>query len=224
MAAKNVNSNPKNGYLILSNEVVLDIISYLPEDVNQLRLVNRATNALVGPPRCMVLDKPCQSALLGAVRNAMNASPDSVSNLRYVMSHSKCYPCRYGRSTASETALRGEDDLDSPLHYACESWDSEGVINLLVAAGHDLNLECGWPRQRTPLFRACEVGNYATARNLLRAGADPRRGAYANWGSTEPLPLIHRAVLPPPQPPIVNIPTAPRLERDKEQMLLYGLW
>ncbi|KAK7937398.1 uncharacterized protein PG986_014266 [Apiospora aurea] len=82
MAAKNVNSDPKNGYLILPKEIVLDIIGYLPEDVNQLRLVNRATNALVGPPRCMVLDKPCQSALLGAVRNAMNASPESVSNLR----------------------------------------------------------------------------------------------------------------------------------------------
>ncbi|KAK7937401.1 uncharacterized protein PG986_014269 [Apiospora aurea] len=116
------------------------------------------------------------------------------------------------------TPLRGEDDLDSPLHYACESWDSDGVIKHLVAAGHDLNLECGRFQLRTPLFRACEVGNYATALNLLRAGADPRRGEYDDsFFSNDPLPLIHRAVLPPPWPPIVNIPK-PLAGREVEQL------
>ncbi|KAK8022612.1 hypothetical protein PG993_013379 [Apiospora rasikravindrae] len=87
MTAEDGSSDPTNGFLTLPNEIALEIISYLPQDaIRQLRLVNRATNVLVGPPRCMVLDKPCQTALLGALMNAMNAPPESVSNLRYVIS------------------------------------------------------------------------------------------------------------------------------------------
>ncbi|KAK7977946.1 hypothetical protein PG996_003997 [Apiospora saccharicola] len=50
------------------------------------------------------------------------------------------------------TALRAENELDSPLHYACESWNSKGAIRRLVAAGHDVNLNCGWPVRKTPLL------------------------------------------------------------------------
>ncbi|KAK8022610.1 hypothetical protein PG993_013377 [Apiospora rasikravindrae] len=122
------------------------------------------------------------------------------------------------------TALRGEDDLDSPLHYACESWDSEGVIQRLVAAGHDLNVECGRHRPMTPLFRACEVGNYVTALNLLRAGADPRRGQYASDWTTEPLPLIHRAVVPPPSAPSSISPPRHGECETWSRFVFYGRW
>ncbi|KAK7960531.1 hypothetical protein PG988_011745 [Apiospora saccharicola] len=73
-------------FLHLPNEIVLEIFSYLPQSAfDQLRLVNRAANALVGPPRRMVLNSPGQSALLRSVTSALNASPESFSKLRYAI-------------------------------------------------------------------------------------------------------------------------------------------
>ncbi|KAK8109090.1 hypothetical protein PG984_014891 [Apiospora sp. TS-2023a] len=81
--------------------------------------------------------------------------------------------------TDVRTALRGDSDMDSPLEYALETWDNEGVIKRLVAAGHNIN-NINKLRRQTAVRRACQVKNYAAALNMLRAGADPRSPA-TNW-------------------------------------------
>ncbi|KAK7909151.1 hypothetical protein PG985_015029 [Apiospora marii] len=73
---------PESPFLPLPNEIILEIFSYLPQaSFDQLRLVNRAANALVSPPQRMVLDSPGPSALLKSVTSALNASPESFSKL-----------------------------------------------------------------------------------------------------------------------------------------------
>ncbi|KAK7909150.1 hypothetical protein PG985_015028 [Apiospora marii] len=67
------------------NELILMIFELLPQHaLRQLRLVNRATNALLPSPPRMILRNPCQNALYEAVTEALNAPPDSIENVRYV--------------------------------------------------------------------------------------------------------------------------------------------
>ncbi|KAK8013385.1 hypothetical protein PG991_008978 [Apiospora marii] len=108
------------------------------------------------------------------------------------------------------TALRGQSDLDSPLHYACETWNSKGVIERLVSAGHNLNMT-GCISREPPLFRALELNNYAAALHLLRAGARTRRVRLFARGRRPAMPLLHRAAAPIPTSGIVEL-LVPRAE------------
>ncbi|KAK8109095.1 hypothetical protein PG984_014896 [Apiospora sp. TS-2023a] len=70
-------------FLPLPNEIVLEIFSHLPQSaLDQLRLVNRAANSLVGHPQRMVLNSPGQSSLARAVTTALDSSPEIFSKLR----------------------------------------------------------------------------------------------------------------------------------------------
>lgn len=135
---------------------------------------------------------------------------------------------RYGPSLVHCASARGLESLvqraiemdptilncttdESPFHYASETWNAEGVIRCLASAGADLEKITGYP-QLTPMFRACEVGNFSTALHLLRAGAQTRPhltspGRTSSRAAAEP--LLHLAVrsrdrffmntIPPPQ-------------------------
>lgn len=111
------------------------------------------------------------------------------------------------------------DECESPLHSASETWDSEGVIRCLVAAGADLEKTTS-EQELTPLFRACEVGNFSTAMHLLRAGAQTRprpssSGSSLSDSSAEP--LLHLAVRSKDCFVMEDIP-GPQESRDQEQI------
>ncbi|KAI1365259.1 hypothetical protein F5Y08DRAFT_338817 [Xylaria arbuscula] len=61
----------------------------------------------------------------------------------------------------------------SPLHYTVGCQGSKYVIKALVSAGCDLEAED--EDAMTPIWRACEVGNFATAIHLLAEGAQTRQ-------------------------------------------------
>lgn len=126
-----------------------------------------------------------------------------------------------GHDTLVQRAIdMGTDPSDSSvdgstaLHYASRSWNSEAVIKCLLSAGAELDAEND--EDQTPLFRACVVGNFPAAMQLLKAGADtsspniqhpPHRGllheaAKAGW---------HQDTLLAKRP-------KPQDDRDKEQL------
>lgn len=87
-------------------------------------------------------------------------------------------------STSSERAfVRG-----TPLHHAIENWESIQAIERLIDKRSDLEV----PNEDglTPLFRACQVGNFAAALQLLQAGVKTDLPK----GSQEHDPLLHFAV------------------------------
>ncbi|KAH9907024.1 ankyrin repeat-containing domain protein [Xylariomycetidae sp. FL2044] len=87
------------------------------------------------------------------------------------------------------------DTPETSLHYALEKWGNESVIKKLIAAGADLDAQ-GNGDVSPPIYRACEIGNFAAAQILLEAGAKTTRPAIARPGlpSVPAKPLMHVAV------------------------------
>ncbi|KAI1264422.1 ankyrin repeat-containing domain protein [Xylariaceae sp. FL1019] len=99
--------------------------------------------------------------------------------------------------------LQSEPSWDgNELHYATECWESERVIDLLVAAGVDINHNYGGG---TPIQRACWMGNFAAAMHILKAGANT------------PASLLHLAVCPRLPPEKLDVPEL-RESRLQEQL------
>ncbi|RYP93227.1 hypothetical protein DL770_000702 [Monosporascus sp. CRB-9-2] len=92
-----------------------------------------------------------------------------------------------------DPALLGRRAGDSPFDYTAQSWNSEGVIRCLVSAGADLDEE-NRDTHLTPIFRACEVGNFSTAMHLLRAGAQTAPAQPHGLVDFRRPPLLHYAV------------------------------
>ncbi|KAI0008702.1 ankyrin repeat-containing domain protein [Xylariaceae sp. FL0662B] len=112
------------------------------------------------------------------------------------------------------TLIHKNNKRASALHYVSQCWSSEGIIERLLSAGADL--EAKDHQGLTPIFRACQVGNFATAMHLLKAGAKTRPPRPPGW--TEHVkPLLHYAVGGRTGFWDKRIPT-PRKEREREQM------
>ncbi|RYP73988.1 hypothetical protein DL771_003299 [Monosporascus sp. 5C6A] len=120
------------------------------------------------------------------------------------------------RALEKDPALLGRRARDSPLDYATESWNSEGVIRCLLSAGADLDEE-NRDTHLTPIFRACDVGIFSTAMHLLRAGAQTTPAQLDGIDHFGRPPLLHYAVcgedyyVDQPRPP-------PQRARDEEQL------
>lgn len=119
------------------------------------------------------------------------------------------------RALETDPTLLGRG-ADSPLHYATESWNSEGVIRRLVCAGADLEHRGLLMDIGTPMFRACEIGNFSTAMHLLRAGASTRPRPCSPSHGLSSDPLLHLAVRS-RNHFIKDIPL-PQEDRDREQV------
>ncbi|RYP25731.1 hypothetical protein DL768_011426 [Monosporascus sp. mg162] len=120
------------------------------------------------------------------------------------------------RALEKDPALLARRARDSPFDYCTQSWNSEGVIRCLLSAGADLDEE-NRGTYLTPIFHACEVGNYSTAMHLLRAGAQTAPAQPGGIAHFRRPPLLHYAVccsdyfLDPPLSPAQRT-------RDEEQL------
>ncbi|KAK7960536.1 dil and ankyrin domain-containing protein [Apiospora saccharicola] len=120
--------------------------------------------------------------------------------------------------TDVRTHLQGDSELDSPLDYALETWDNEGVIKRLVVAGHNLNIVSRF--RNITVRRACRVKNYAAALNMLREGANPRWGASID---VETRSLLHLASTPVPRTTIIDLPVSHAERTLKQSDLIRSL-
>lgn len=96
------------------------------------------------------------------------------------------------RALEMEPTLAKKKTMESPLHYAIASWNSEGIIRRLREAGADLE-ETEDRGMMTPLYRACYFANYTTALHLLRAGAQ-LRPPLSERPPASRMPLLHLAL------------------------------
>ena len=107
----------------------------------------------------------------------------------------------FGQESLVRRALKADPSLvkrsakQNPLHCAALWWGDEDIVQILLEAGAEID-GLGCANLITPLYRACELGNFKIAMRLLRAGAKVQpRDPPPHPGLLSPVaPLLHYAV------------------------------
>ncbi|KAK7754932.1 hypothetical protein SLS62_003016 [Diatrype stigma] len=116
------------------------------------------------------------------------------------------------RALEIDPSLMAKKTRDSPLTYASECWDSEGVIRLLVEGGADLE-EADKSNTHLP---SLPPENFSTAWHLLRAGA---RVEMNSSEKSHLMPFFRRAIQEEFVPQSVYIKAMPPKEvQDRMQL------
>ncbi|KAJ2995227.1 hypothetical protein NUW58_g1337 [Xylaria curta] len=151
-----------------------------PHKLPPTQMREESPNERVAGPT--IVDCAAAVGLSAIVKQALNMYPSIV---------------RRGKPGNLEATLIDAPMYLSPLFYAAECWNNRAVVQVLKAAGCDLD-DGGYNVSIPPIWWACLVGNFALAMDLLAEGAQAPR-----WVDTHPrdpereelcVSLLHHAV------------------------------